>query len=193
MDKKNLIEFEKEISELFLNREILVPIHLSGNNEDQLINIFKYIKPNDWVFSTHRNHYHALLKGYNPIGLRELIISGESMHIYNKRIKFFTSSIVAGVLPIALGVSMAIKRRNEKDMVWVFVGDMTSETGMFHECRKYAARNDLPITFIVEDNGYSTDTPTQESWGKSNHRGKIIRYKYNRKWPHVGCGEWVSF
>ena len=61
MNKKQLIEFEKRIKKIYENGKIKAPIHLSGNNEDKLISIFKKIKTKDWVFSTWRNHYHALL------------------------------------------------------------------------------------------------------------------------------------
>jgi len=193
ISKEELIEFENEISERFLNKEIRVPIHLSGGNEEQLIDIFKNIKKEDWVFSTHRNHYHALLKGISRENLLKIILSGESMHIYSKEFNFFSSSIVGGVLPIALGVSISIKRKNEDRKVYVFVGDMASETGMFHECTKYAYRQNLPIVFVVEDNGLSIDSPTQKVWGEYASKSNIIRYKYNRVWPHSGCGKWVGF
>ena len=62
MNKKDLIAFEKKVQEAYEAGEIRAPVHLSGNNEEQLIKIFKKIKKNDWVFSTWRNHYHALLK-----------------------------------------------------------------------------------------------------------------------------------
>ena len=61
--KKDLINFEERIAGLYENKKIKGPIHLSGNNESQLIKIFKKIKKNDWVFTGWRNHYHALLKG----------------------------------------------------------------------------------------------------------------------------------
>ena len=193
MNIKELIEFEDEVSELFLNKKIRGPIHLSGEGERALIRIFKYIKKDDWVFSTHRSHYHALLKGIPQEKILEKILDGKSMHIFNKEHKFFSSAIVGGCLPIALGTAMAIKWKQLNDRVWVFVGDMAAEMGIFHECTKYADRNNLPIIFVVEDNGLSTDTPTQESWGISRKTLKIMRYKYNRKWPHTGVGKWVSF
>ena len=77
--------------------------------------------------------------------------------------------------------------------MWVFVGDMAAETGAFHECTKYAARHDLPITFVIEDNELSTNTPTQVVWGQHRSKRNIIRYKYKRRVPHVGIGQWVSF
>jgi pyruvate dehydrogenase E1 component alpha subunit len=159
--KEELIAFEKDISELFLNKQIRVPIHLSGNNENQLIEIFKNINENDWVLSTHRNHYHVLLKGMPKEELKKLILSGESMHIYSEKYRIITSAIVGGVIPIGIGIAMGIKKRRKNNIVWVFIGDMAAETGIFHECHKYATRNKLPIKFIIEDNGYSTDILTQ--------------------------------
>ena len=193
VSKKELIEFEDKIASLFLEKKILSPIHLSKGNEDQLIEIFDQVKPNDWVFSTHRSHYHALLKGIPADWLEKEIIENRSIHIYNPEYKFFSSAIVGGCLPIALGTALGIQRNNKGDLVWVFIGDMAAETGVFHECTKYAARNCLPITFVVEDNKLSTNTPTQEAWGKFFLSPDIIRYRYKRGYPHVGVGEWLTF
>jgi len=193
MNKQDLIQFEEEIKQLFLDAKIRAPVHLSRGNEAPLIEIFKQIRKEDWVFSTHRNHYHALLKGIDRNWLRNEIMAGRSMHIINKKHRFMTSSLVGGCLPIALGVAMAIKRKRLKRHVWVFVGDMAAETGTFHECTKYAARHDLPITFVIEDNGLSTNTPTQETWGKSRGKSDIRYYRYRRVWPHINVGKWVIF
>lgn len=193
MDKETLIKFEEEIKELFLDKQIRSPVHLSRGNEDQLIAIFRRVKKEDWVFSTHRSHYHALLHGISPEWLKDEILQGRSMQIFSREHNFFSSSIVGGCLPIALGVAMAIKRKGESRHVWVFVGDMAAETGAFHECTKYASRHDLPITFIVEDNELSTETPTQEVWGLEKGEPRVISYKYKRGFPHVGVGEWVTF
>jgi TPP-dependent pyruvate/acetoin dehydrogenase alpha subunit len=193
MDSKYLIDFELEIKELFLNKKILCPIHLAGGNEQQLIDIFKYVKKDDWVFSNHRSHLHALLKGVPRELVRQEILNKNSMHLNFKDYNFTTTSIVGGCLPIALGVALGIKLNNKKNHVWIFVGDMAAEMGVFHECTKYAGRNDLPITFIIEDNGLSTDTPTQEAWGLSSNGPDVIRYKYDRTFPHTGVGQFVSF
>lgn len=193
MDKQSLISFEEEIKGLFLEAKIRAPVHLSRGNEEPLIEIFKQINKDDWVFSTHRSHYHALLKGIDPDWLRNEILAGRSIHLNNKEHNFFTSAIVGGCLPIAVGVAMALKRKRAKRRVWVFVGDMAAETGIFHECTKYAARHNLPISFVVEDNGLSTNTPTQLVWGKGKGAPDIISYKYKRVFPHINCGQWVTF
>ncbi|MBA7570206.1 hypothetical protein ES695_14860 [Candidatus Atribacteria bacterium 1244-E10-H5-B2] len=193
MKKEELIRFEEEIKNIFLDKKIKSPVHLAGGNEESLINIFRDIKKDDWVFSTHRSHYHALLKGIDKKWLKKEILQNRSIHINNKEHRFFTSAIMCGILPIAIGVSMALKRKGSKNRVWAFVGDMSAEMGMFYECTKYAGRNDLPIVFVVEDNGLSVNTPTQEVWGKSKSKPKIIKYEYKRIYPHQGCGVWVVF
>lgn len=193
MTKKDLIQFEEEIKQLFLNKKIRSPVHLAVGSEKLLIKIFKNVKKGDWIFSTHRSHYHALLKGVDREWLKNEILQNRSIHIFNKEHKFFSSAIMGGSSPIALGVAMALKRKKSKNKTWVFIGDMTVEMGIVHECIKYAARHNLPITFIIEDNGLSVDTPTQEVWGKSKSKPQIIRYKYKRVYPHQGCGMWVRF
>lgn len=201
MTKDELIAFEEEIKDLFLEKKIRCPIHLSGGNEDALIEIFRDVRPQDWVLSTHRSHYHALLKGISPGWLEDEIVAGRSMQIMNPERRFFSSSIVAGILPIATGIALAIKLKGENRRVYCFVGDMAAETGAFHEALKYSIGQQLPVTFVVEDNGYSTDTPTAEVWGISPREQKfeqwgpvkLIRYQYRRTFPHVGCGTFVHF
>jgi len=193
MNKQELIDFEEEIKQLFLDKKIFAPVHLSVGSEEPLIKIFKDVKKDDWVFSTHRSHYHALLKGIDKNWLKNEILQKRSIHIYNKEHKFFASAIMGGILPIAVGAAMAIKRKKKKEKVWAFIGDMTVEMGITHECMKYASRHNLSIVFVIEDNGVSVNTPTQEVWGESNSEPNIIRYKYERVYPHQGCGSWVVF
>jgi TPP-dependent pyruvate/acetoin dehydrogenase alpha subunit len=191
--KEELISFEDEIVKLWEAGEIHSPVHFSGGNEEPLIEIFKDIKEEDWVFSTHRSHYHFLLKGAGREWLKNEILSNRSIHLNSKHLKVFTSAIVSGILPIALGTALAIKLKKGKEKVWCFVGDMAAEMGAFHECEKYARRNNLPITFVIEDNGVSVDTPTQKTWGEWDANNKTLRYKYTRVYPHYGCGKWVLF
>ena len=134
----DLINFEETIKKIYEKGKILAPIHLSRGNEKNLIEIFSYISKDDWVFSSWRNHYHALLHGITPIKLKKLILKGKSMGIISKKPKFYSSSIVGGSIPIALGVAMSLKRKMESKRVFCFIGDMTYETGIFHEAYKYA-------------------------------------------------------
>ena len=194
MTKKELIDFELDIKTIYESGKIKAPIHLSGGNEDELIKIFKDVQEDDWVFSSWRNHYHALLHGVPRDFLMDLIVRGKSMSVYCDEPKFYSSAIVGGIIPIALGAAKSIQMKGEKNKVWCFVGDMTFESGIFHESYKYAKNFDLPIQFVVEDNNLSTNTPVEETWGgKQEVPSDIIYYKYKSDYPHHGTGNWVLF
>ena len=191
---QDLIDFEDTIVNHWENAKIRGPVHLSNGNEEPLIDIFKRIKTTDWVFSTWRSHYHALLKGMDPKFIENEILAGKSITICNTDEKFYSSAIVGGTLTIALGVAQAIKRDNLDDKVFCFIGDMSFESGIFYEVHKYARNFDLPLYFIVEDNGVSTYTPTDSTWNKKRDiPSDVIHYTYKSKYPHYGSGKWIAF
>jgi TPP-dependent pyruvate/acetoin dehydrogenase alpha subunit len=202
LTKKQLIEFENEIVTLFNAGQIKSPIHLYSNNEDQMIQIFKHIKKDDWVFCNWRSHYQCLLKGIDPKILKNDILAGKSISLCYPEHKIYSSAIVAGNIPIAVGVALDEKLKGTNNHVWCFVGDMTAETGVFNENHKYAVNHDLPITFIIEDNGKSVCTDTRMVWNKRVHTyysnyehevNKIIYYQYENKYPHAGTGVRIQF
>ena len=196
--KQDLINFETDIAECFNNAQIKAPIHLYSNNEEQLIEIFKDIKPDDWVFCTWRSHYQCLLKGVPPEQVKQDILKGKSITLCYPSHNIYSSAIVTGNIPIANGVALDIKRKGSSNHVWCFVGDMTSETGAFFENWKYAVNHDLPITFIIEDNNKSVCTDTRKTWNTDKlyfeeENKKIIYYKYESKYPHAGAGQRIQF
>jgi pyruvate dehydrogenase E1 component alpha subunit len=191
---QDLIDFENLIVSHWEEGKIRGPIHLSNGNEEQLIEIFKKISANDWVFSTWRSHYHALLHGISPKWIEDEILNGKSITLCNIDEKFYASAIVGGTLSIALGVAMGIKAKGSDEKVWCFIGDMSFESGLFYEVHKYARNFDLPIVFVVEDNGVSTYTPTEATWNvKRNIPSDVIHYTYESKYPHYGTGKWIVF
>ena len=164
LKKKNLIDFENNIVDLFNSSKIKAPIHLHSNNENTLIKIFKKINKNDWVFSSWRSHYHCLLKGVPKKQLIREILNGNSISLCFPKYKIYSSAIVGGSLPIATGLALSIKKKKLKNKVYVFLGEMTSETGIAHECIKYSINKKLPIHFIIEDNEKSVCTDTRKTW-----------------------------
>ena len=76
---------------------------------------------------------------------------------------------------------------------WVFTGDMGGQTGMFSECVRFAGRFNLPIRFVIEDNGVSVKTPTLAVWPVQKLPDNVIRYHYKNKYPHQGTGVKVEF
>jgi pyruvate dehydrogenase E1 component alpha subunit len=192
--KDDLIKFEETIVSHWESAKIRGPIHLSNGNEEELIEIFSRIKTTDWVLSTWRSHYHALLKGISPAFVEGEILAGKSISICNIDEKFYSSAIVGGTLSIALGIAQQLKANNSTDKVWCFIGDMSFESGNFYEVHKYARNFDLPLYFVVEDNGLSTYTPTDATWNKIRDLpDDVVRYHYKSKYPHYGTGKWIVF
>jgi pyruvate dehydrogenase E1 component alpha subunit len=205
---EELISFETEIGNEFNQGNIKAPIHLYSGNEEIMVEIFKKIDVvNDWVCCTWRNHYQGLLKGIPRDLLKSNIMEGKSMVMNLPEYKFICSSIVGGIPSIATGLALASKLQNKKEHVWCWVGDMSAETGAFHEAYKYSVNHNLPITFIVEDNRKSVCTPTPDIWGRetpyyleAEYQGGIVEqknliyYQYtNEKYPHAGAGIRVQF
>ena len=192
--KEELISFETEVKERYENGEIPAPVHLSKGNEEELIEIFQYVHEDDWVYSAWRNHYHALLHGFDRQQLMDDIVEGRSMATSSNVNKFYSSAIVGGIIPIALGTAMALKRKGSDRKVWCFIGDMTFETGVFHESYKYAKNFDLPLQFVVEDNNLSVHTPTDIAWNKRQDvPDDVVYYRYENGYPHHGTGAWINF
>lgn len=203
---EDLIAFEDNIVQMYREGKIKAPLHLSGGNEKEIIEIFKEIQPEDFIFSTYRSHYHALLKGMPKQKLIDWILDLKSIHVMDNEYNIFSSAIVGGTIPIAVGIAMAKKMKHEKGKVYVFIGDMTASLGVFKDCLTYASNFELPIIFVIEDNGLSTDTKTAEVWGVSEEQAYsyytgLVRsypdyvkyYRYTRTRPHYGIGEFVKF
>jgi len=199
MTPEDLIAFETDIAEVFNAGKIHAPVHLYYGNEAQMIEIFRDVKPEDWIFCSWRSHYQCLLKGVPPEEVKAEILAGRSISLCFPKYRVVSSAIVTGVLPIAVGTAMGIKRRGEKARVHCFVGDMTAETGAFHECLKYSTNHQLPIRFIIEDNAKSVCTDTREAWNQpvltyeNGRHPLVVYYKYQTKYPHAGAGKRVQF
>lgn len=194
-----LVAFEDQIAALFNAAKIKAPVHLYYGNEEKMIEVFRDISDDDWVMCSWRSHYQCLLKGVPPGELTEEIVAGRSISLCFPGQRIVSSAIVAGILPIAVGVAMGIKRSGGKNRVHCFMGDMTSETGIAHECIKYATNHQLPIRFIIEDNGKSVCTDTRETWKQNELSYEdgthplVVYYKYQTKYPHAGAGVRVQF
>ncbi len=204
MTAQDLIEFESGIRELWESGRLPSLVHLCGGNEQQLINIFSETKEGDWIFSTHRTHYHALLAGIDSEALKAKICSGDSMFVYSRKRNFLCSAVLAGCCGIAAGVAWQIKQEHWnpnatgwrvgfiEPKVWCFIGDGGEEEGHFYEAAMFVEANDLPCTFIIEDNNRSVDTSREHRRGGAKgleHLFKCVRrYHYAPTYPHAGSG-----
>jgi pyruvate dehydrogenase E1 component alpha subunit len=196
---EDLIAFEQEIATEFNQGKIRAPVHLYSGNEESMLAIFRQVQRDDWVLCSWRSHYQCLLKGVPHAVLKAEIMAGRSISLCFPEYRVLSSAIVTGVLPIAVGVGLAIKRSGGTNRVYCFMGEMTSETGVAHECIKYAENHALPIHWIVEDNGKSVCTDTREVWNvallsyEHSANPRVTYYKYQTRYPHAGAGQRVQF
>jgi pyruvate dehydrogenase E1 component alpha subunit len=200
MTPNDLISFEEDIASEFNAGKIRAPVHLYFGNEKAIIDVFKNIRPQDWVLCSWRSHYQCLLKGVPPDELKAEIMAGRSISLCFPKHRIFSSAIVGGVVPIAVGIAMGIQRSGEDARVFCFMGEMTAETGIAHESVKYCRNHNLPVTWVIEDNGKSVCTETKKTWAIESHwweqeRGAddVHHYKYESKYPHAGAGTRVQF
>jgi 2-oxoisovalerate dehydrogenase E1 component len=79
-------------------------------------------------------------------------------------------------LAIADGVSLAYKLKDEQKVSLAFTGDGGTSEGDFHEALNVAAVWDLPVIFLIENNGYGLSTPTNEQYRCANLVDKAKGY-----------------
>lgn len=206
---EQLIATEEEIRLLWEAGELPYLVHLQGGNEKEIIEIFKDLKPTDWVFASHRCHYAYLLHTYLRYlahcflgdsqahdkslesareSLIEKVKNGRSMFLYNPR--FLCSAIVAGTASIAAGMALAIKRRGGSELVYAFIGDAGAEEGHFLEAVQFAWWHQLPVHFYIEDNcsscGVTKDQRRNGSKWDWQYPPNVTRYEYTPTFPHAG-------
>lgn len=202
LTKEDIINFEKEIADIFATGIIRAPVHLRAGREEALIRIFKdhNIGDDDYVFGYWDSHELALLKGVPREELKQAILDGKSISLCFPEYKILCSGIVGSLMGTAVGAAWALKNQGKKGRVYIFCGDMSAETGIFHESVKYAYNFDLPVTFIVCDNGLSVMTDTRAVWGSeqpwfqsTKYEKNIIYFKYTNDYPHSGLGWKIKF
>lgn len=193
MTKELLIKTENRVKELWENGDLPYLTHLCGGNEDWLVRYYhENVGPKDWIFCSHRTHYHALLYGIAPDDLIERIKRGLSMFVYSNR--FVCSAIVGGTLAMASGRALSAQLRGTPEHIHCFLGDGATDQGCFWEAVRFAEGRDLPITYVVEDNGAQCGVSPEIRWGGRVPMMKAILdspkvryYRYQAVHPHAGC------
>ena len=167
---KKIIEIrllEEKIAKEIEENRIKTPCHLSIGQEAIAVGICNYLKKNDSVYSTHRSHAHFISSGGKIDKLIHEVYGsstgaskgmGGSMHLYHENsVKFFSTPIVAGTIPISLGSAYYYKHiKKSKNLSICFFGDGATEEGVFHESLNFAAKYELPVLFVCENNLYSS-------------------------------------
>jgi len=175
--KMNLArEFENRVQWLFSMGLVHGTTHLGVGEEATAVGSILALKPQDYVFGTHRGHSQAIAKGIDIDHMMAEILAkatgvckgkGGSMHIADPDIHYFGADGVLGTSPVmCCGTALSIKKRKENDRISVvFFGDGSSNEGAVFEALNLAAVWELPILFICVNNTY----------GMSSHITKVMK------------------
>lgn len=167
MIEKKILDFEKKLQKNL--KDIFCPIHLSIGHEIVAIDLHENLKKKDWLYSYHRNHHHYLAKGGSERKLWDEIMGKKSglnkgfagsQSITDSKINFHSSAIVGGLIGVAAGTALAIKKT--KNIVVCCIGDAGTEQGVFWEALNFIKLYNLPIVYICENNRKSVDAHISE-------------------------------
>ncbi|HEV7210856.1 MAG TPA: pyruvate dehydrogenase (acetyl-transferring) E1 component subunit alpha [Blastococcus sp.] len=159
---------EETCVELYSASKIRGFLHVQIGEEAVAAGVMSALGPEDAVVATYREHGHALLRGV-PAGaiLAEMYGKqegccrgrGGSMHLFDAGTRFFGgNAIVAGGLPVAVGLALADRMQGRDRVTACFFGDGAVAEGEFHESLNLAALWQLPVLFCCENNLYAMGT-----------------------------------
>lgn len=171
--------FEEASGRLYMQGKIRGFLHLYIGEEAIAVGAISALRPNDYVIGHYRDHGHALAKGMSPkIAMAELCGKstgssggkGGSMHLFDLEKNFMGGhAIVGGQMPIAAGLALASKYKNENRITICFFGDGAVNQGEFHETLNLASLWKLPILFMLENNLYGMGTHVDRSRAAGRH------------------------
>lgn len=168
--------FEERVQWLFSKGLVHGTTHLGIGEEATAAGSIFALKPQDYVFGTHRGHSQAICKGIDiNLTMCEILAKangvckgkGGSMHIADPYIHYFGADGVLGTsATMACGAGLSIKKLQETDRIAVvFYGDGSSNEGAVFESLNLAAVWNLPVLFICINNTY----------GMSTHISKVMK------------------
>lgn len=165
--------FEEKVDELFMRGQMHGTTHLSIGQEGTAVGAVSLLRKTDFITSTHRGHGHCISKGADiSLMMAELLGKetgicrgrGGSMHIADLATgNLGANGIVAGGMPIAVGVGLSMKMQKTDNVCLCIFGDGAANEGAFHEAINMAAAWDLPVIFLCENNQYGMSMSTKRA------------------------------
>jgi pyruvate dehydrogenase E1 component alpha subunit len=165
--------FEEKCAQLYGSAKIRGFLHLYVGQEAVAVGVMQALEPEDAVVATYREHGHALARGVpagavmaEMYGKREGSSGGRggSMHIFDAPRRFYGgNAIVAGGLPLAVGLGLADRMQDRARVTACFFGEGAVAEGDFHESMNLAALWGLPVLFCCENNLYAMGTALARS------------------------------
>ena len=183
--------FEERCVELYSNQKIRGFLHLYNGEEAIAVGLMNMLGVEDAVFATYREHGHALARGISAKSIMAEMFGkvegcsrgrGGSMHLFDAKTRFYGgSAIVAGALPLAVGMALADKMMKRNRVTVCVFGDGAVAEGEFHESLNLAALWQLPVLFVCENNRYAMGTALKFTESETEIYKKAAAYKINSK------------
>jgi len=178
--------FEEKCAELYSAQKIRGFLHLYIGEEAVAVGAMQALRPEDGIVATYREHGHALARGL-PMGpvMAEMYGKlegssrgrGGSMHIFDAEARFFGgNAIVGGGIPLAVGLALSDKMRQEKRVTACFFGEGAVAEGEFHESLNLAQLWRLPVVFACENNLYAMGTALARSESETDIHKKAAAF-----------------
>lgn len=165
--------FEEQADQSYMEGKVHGTIHVSIGQEASSVGSISTLNPDDYILSTHRGHGHCLAKGADPKRMMAELFGkeagycrgrGGSMHIADLAGgNLGANGVVGGGNPMAVGVGIGLKIKNQSQVVLCFFGDGAFANGAFHESMQLAVLFELPVVFVCENNQYAMSFPTGDS------------------------------
>jgi pyruvate dehydrogenase E1 component alpha subunit len=164
--------FEERTGEMYTKAKIGGYCHLNLGEEATIVGLMAALTPDDYIFTNYREHGYIIARGVDPGPVmaelfgKETGVSrgrGGSMHLFDIDHHFMGGyAIVGGQIPLATGAAYALKYQQRPGVVICQMGDATTNIGAWHESLNLAALWNLPIIFLVINNGYGMGTTVEE-------------------------------
>lgn len=160
--------FEEKSAEMYTKEKIRGFLHLYIGEEAIAVGVMQVLQVEDNILATYREHGHALARGIDAkVIMAEMYGKlqgccrgrGGSMHLFDIKKNFYGgNAIVASHLPVALGMALASKKKNKKNITCCFFGEGATSEGEFHETMNLAALWQIPLLMVCENNMYAMGT-----------------------------------
>ncbi|MGE0710674.1 MAG: pyruvate dehydrogenase (acetyl-transferring) E1 component subunit alpha [Planctomycetota bacterium] len=177
---------EERSAELYTQEKIRGFLHLYVGEEASCVGVLEELRPQDAVVGTYREHGHALIRGVSARAIMAEMFGkqegcsrgrGGSMHLFDAPTRFFGgNAIVAGHLPLAVGLGLADKLQGREQVTACFFGDGAVAEGEFHESLNLAQLWRLPVLFVCENNFYAMGTALVRSESETDLCRKAESY-----------------
>ena len=178
--------FEERAQEQYTKAKIGGYCHLNIGEEATVVGGILALKPNDWIFTSYREHGHAIARGVEPkVVMAELFGKetgtshgrGGSMHLVDYSKRFMGGyGIVGGHLPLAVGGAWAVKYKKQRDVIFCMFGDGATNIGAFHESLNMAKVFKLPVVWFCVNNRYGMGTPVEKASAVADIYKKACAY-----------------